>query len=110
MTFGPGYENIPVHWFFVPQGTPFLPYATVFNSLNWDDQDTQPDSHLGEDWDAARPWRDGSMPPLACNDLHPFGAPEQWAYGVNTERGGPALADSPHITRAFDCGFDNGFA
>lgn len=54
-------DKVRVRWFFVPEGTPVIPFPTVFGSKNWEAyKGFQTD--LGEQ-EKVTPWVDGSEPP-----------------------------------------------
>lgn len=81
----PGGRRIPVQWYFVPQGTEFIPFPTVFGSINWTERDIQPDSPIGEDHLAPRQWVNGRPPPGICRTGVPRGTPEQWMTGCEED-------------------------
>jgi hypothetical protein len=51
----------PVRWYFVPPGTPPLPFPHLYGSSNWD-TDGVIDLGPGERWDSLRPYSKGQPP------------------------------------------------
>jgi hypothetical protein len=51
----------PVRWYFVPPGTPPLPFPHLYGSSNWD-TDGVIDLGPGERWDSLRPYSKGQLP------------------------------------------------
>lgn len=79
------YSNDPrtatIRWYFVPEGTPYLPYPTVFSSRVWDEDHLGWDG-VGEVYGAIRTYDKGGSPPLVAQAGQlPCGSPQQWAQG-----------------------------
>lgn len=74
-------QETTVQWYFVDQGTPFVPYPNSFVSCNWD---TDPKGRLviGDQADLGRTWVNGARPPGIPNPpARPCGTAEQWLNG-----------------------------
>jgi len=87
------YRDSPVtariRWFFVPEGTPVLPFGTAFTSNEWIDE-PEGDQEIGEVPGAARTWVDGSPPFPVDNAGPPCGTADQFANGaVIADAGAP---------------------
>jgi hypothetical protein len=68
-----------LRWYFVPEGTPYLPFGTIFTSNEWLDQ-PEGDQDLGEVPGADRTWVDGTAP-YPVRGERPCGTAEQFARG-----------------------------
>jgi hypothetical protein len=79
--FGPGYEAVPIQWYFVDEAAPWIPGETVFRSIQWTDRETDDLSGLGEVWPAARPWAAGNEPWQAVPCTY-MGPADWWVNGV----------------------------
>jgi hypothetical protein len=110
MAFGPSGPVVPVQWYFVPAGRAFVPYATVFNSLNWTDRDLQPDGALGEVWNAPRPYSRGLPPAGACQTLVPVGTAQQWALGCGAAPRAPCVVGDTRPSGPYSCEYSAEYA
>lgn len=72
---------VTVQWYFVPEGTPFLPFPTKFSSSVWD-SDPKGDMGLGEVLGSARTWVNGKNPATG-NGAGFCGTADQWLNGVS---------------------------
>lgn len=72
-------DTVRVRWYFVPKGTPFIPYRNNWVSMNWD-SDPKPAYHLGEQPEYGRAWVNGTAVGSAPG-LHVCGTEEQWRFG-----------------------------
>lgn len=72
---------VPVRWYFVPEGTPWLPIPHQFGSTNWEPEGYSPVG-IGERWDSLRPWRDGSIDWRIDPPKRFCGKPDWWDLGV----------------------------
>jgi len=70
-----------VRWFFVPEGTPHVPFPNLFMSQTWNIGE-EPEPTLGERY-AGRRWR-GGLPPYPINVGSMCGTNEQWGNGALT--------------------------
>jgi hypothetical protein len=52
-------QPVLVDWYFVPRGTPFIPYPTIFRSANYLNDEVDPEG-LGEVPDSPRTYRTGA--------------------------------------------------
>lgn len=82
-----------VTWFFVPDGTPFLPYPTPFNSPNWD-PDPQGGRTLGELDTSVRGYYAGGNFTSATGTGPPCGTADQWLNGQPAPPATPTPVDS----------------
>jgi hypothetical protein len=71
--------TVRVRWFFVEEGSPLLPFPTVFNSKNWSD-DGDIASPLGEVPSSIREWSDGAPPWIFWAD-RPCGQAQRFLEG-----------------------------
>lgn len=71
---------IRLRWYFVPDGTPQLPFGTIFTSLAWLDE-PEGDSEIGEVPGADRQWTNGDIPSPALPGDHPCGTADDFAQG-----------------------------
>lgn len=76
--------QIPIFWYFVPDGTPIFPGYTLFASGNWA---SSKDGWFGpgEVQGAPRPWRDGSGPTDLLKGDHFCGTLKMFAEGGSVE-------------------------
>lgn len=72
-------DTVRVRWYFVPEGTPFVPHANNWVSVNWD-PDPKPQWELGERFEYGRTWVDGSKVGDA-GGTNVCGVASQWAVG-----------------------------
>jgi hypothetical protein len=79
-------EEVWIRWFFLPPGTPFLPFEHRFTSANWLADRELPWPIPGEVQGAPRIWIAGERPEGIPPGEHYCGTPEQW-------RDGPSIAD-----------------
>lgn len=69
-----------VRWYFVPRGTPFVPYPNRWVSSTWD-ADPKPLEDMGEQFTSGV-WQDGERPPgIPLPPVHLCGTEEQWRFG-----------------------------
>lgn len=69
-------------WYFVPDGTPMLPYLNAFDTKIWDVKD-EPQARIGELYHR-RFWR-GGVPPGVVGNSGVCGSPEQWLNGASVD-------------------------
>jgi microcystin-dependent protein len=72
-------ELTTVEWFFVPAGTPFVPFLNNFVSSSWD-SDPKPDGALGEQPYEPIEWLNGEEGPPQRR-AHVCGTEQQWRFG-----------------------------
>lgn len=69
-----------IHWYFVEDDTPELPFGTIFTSNEWLDV-PEGDQDLGEVPAATRVWQDGTPPFPVAGDGHFCGSEEDFQQG-----------------------------
>jgi hypothetical protein len=69
-----------IHWYFVDEGTPNLPFGTAFTSNAWMDS-PEGDQEIGEVPGAARTWQNGLPPFPVAGDGHYCGTQEDFQMG-----------------------------
>jgi hypothetical protein len=79
-----------IRWYFVPEGTPLLPFGTAFTSNAWLDE-PEGDQDIGEVPGADRTWVDGSPPYPVDNAGPPCGTADQFANGALVATAGAPL-------------------
>lgn len=87
--FGPDGPAVPVRWFFVPRGTPWVPFTHPWVS-SIHDPDPKPTTPYGEVYTLTRDWRDGA-PPAPFDASHLCGTEEEWESPEFPLPTGPAL-------------------
>lgn len=74
----------PVRWYFVPPGTPPLPFPHLYGSSNWD-TDGVIDLGPGERWDSLRPYSKGAPPGPQLTTGEFCGSLDWWQNGVPSD-------------------------
>lgn len=80
MNFGdkPELMNVPIQWYFVENGMPFMPLPSAYRSKNWTRGDLiLPDALVGESATFPKPWVNGAAP-ATLPDANGCGNAAQW--------------------------------
>ena len=77
----PASPLIRVRWYFVPEGTPLMPYPNQFAARSVWEPDKEWLDGLGEQYQTQKPQRQ-KQGPIAGPGQLPCGTPEQWMNGV----------------------------
>lgn len=83
----------PVRWYFVPEGTPWIPHPHRFLSPDWE-TDPKGNVEAGCSWEITQPWVNGSLPPghqPAQAGDRPCGPADIWRHGQPTHTMNPPV-------------------
>jgi microcystin-dependent protein len=87
-------RSATIRWYFVPEGTPHVPYPNAFMSRIWDEDHIGWDG-LGEVYGATRTYDKGGSPPIvALPGAVPCGTADQWGGGQANPPTPPVQTDA----------------